>query len=195
MNETPNAASALLVPGIPFILAELHAMKLDGVLVQVTGHAFRRPGTEETPGLRAQALAHHVPAALSYRAALGQLSAAWVYGCAPAPQVISLLLDNDGNSASLPLFSGCSLRQVYLDRFDVLRMGGVLITSPLRTALDVARSAPTPVARAVLTAISRNPAMHCPLGRIRQGLAEAVHVPGKCRGQALLASMTEDQSP
>lgn len=195
MNDSPLAAAALVVPGTAFVLAELHAMKLDGVLVHVIGEAFRPAGTDETPALRAAALQHHIPAALTQRAALGQLSAAWVYGCAPLPQVIALLLDNDGNSASLPPFSGCTVRQVYFERFDVQGIGGVPVTSPLRTALDVARSAPEPLARAVLARMVRQPSLHCPLGRIRQALRAAVHVPGKLRGQALLQSMIDGTLP
>ena len=192
MNDSPATHHELIVPGTDFILAELHAMKIDGVLAQITGQAFRSTAVLETPALRAAALAHHIPAALTTRAALGQLSAAWVYGCAPPPVVIALLLDNDGNSASLPAFSGCSIRQVHLDASEVLKIGAVLITSPLRTALDVARTAPTTIPLTVLEIMSRQPTLDCPLEQIRQGLRSAAHVPGKLRGQELLQTMITD---
>lgn len=174
------------------MLAELHAMQLDGVLVQIVGHAFRSTAVQESPALRAAALAHHIPAVLATRAVLGQLSAAWVYGCAPPPGVLALLQHHAVRSAGLPPFSGCTLRQVRLEDADVQRVGGVLVTTPLRTALDVARTAPLPLARAVIGAMCARPALHCSLGRIRLGLQGATHVPGKLRGQELLRSMLED---
>lgn len=195
MNTASSPPAAILVPGDHFILAELHAMKLDGVLDLVIGEAFRSTSQEETPGHRAAALVHHIPAALAPRAALGQLSAAWVYGCAPPPTVISLLQNHEGRSASLPAFSGCTLRQVYLDPREVLSIGGALVTSPLRTALDVARTAPEALARTVLDAMSRQSAFRCSLGRIRQALQAATHVPGKIRGQELVEAMIGGQQP
>lgn len=195
MTEIPAAGSdALLVPGKLFALAELHAMKIDGVLWPIIGDAFRSMAVAESPQLRAAALAHHVPAGLAKRAALSQLSAAWVYGCAPPPGVIALVQDRSGKSTSLPPFSGCSLREVYLDAFDTQPIGEVLVTSPLRTALDVARTAPHGLARDVLLRMSSVPSLHCPLGRIRQALSLASHVPGKIRGQALLAELIEGKA-
>lgn len=194
-NQTPAtvpmALDQVIAPGGQFVLAELHAMKLDGVLVQIVGHAFRSAAVIESPALRATALAHHVPAVLATRAVMGQLSAAWVYGCAPPPEVVSLLQLHAGRNAGLPPFSGCTLRQVRLEDAEVQSVGGVLVTTPLRTALDVARTAPTPLARMVIEALSARPALHCSLGRIRLGLQAATHVPGKLRGQELLRSMMD----
>ena len=192
MTDVSLSATALLAPGMLFTLAELHGMKLDGVLVPVLGHTFRPAATPETPELRAAAVSHHIPACLVHRAVVAQLSAAWVYGCAPPPDIFSLVVGNDGNSVSAPPFCGCIIRQVRLDPLDVLELGAVPVTSPLRTALDVARTAPLPVARAALTTMSRNAVLQCPLGRIRQALAAAVHVPGKRRAQELLENMIDD---
>ncbi|MEO6531010.1 MAG: hypothetical protein ABI563_02470 [Specibacter sp.] len=191
MSDSRSWPATLLVPGDMFVLAELHAMKLDGVLVPVVGDVFR-PGTlPETPALRAAALTLSIPAALEKRAVLGQLAAAWIYGCAPPPLVISLLVPNDGNTAFLPAQSGCTLRQVHLDAADVQGLGGALVTSPLRTAVDVARTAPQGTARAVVAAMAGQAALRCSLGGIEQALAAAVHVPGKLRAQELLHSMLD----
>ncbi len=192
-DETPQTMplDQVIVAGERFVLAELHAMKLDGVLVPIIGHAFRSAAVQESPVLRATALQHHIPAVLATRAVLGQLSAAWVYGCAPPPEVIVLLQNHEVRSSSLPPFSGCTLRQVGLDPAEVQTMGGALVTTPLRTALDVARTVPVPLARRVLAAMVARPALHCSLGRIRLGLQAATHVPGKLRGQELVQSMLE----
>ena len=107
----------------------------------------------------------------------------------PRRTVISLLVPNDGNTAILPARSGCTLRQVRLDGMDVQGLGGSLVTSPLRTAVDVARTAPEGTARAVLAAMAGQSALHCTLGGIQRALAAATHVPGKLRAQELLHSM------
>ncbi|MFQ4149040.1 hypothetical protein AAGW05_10115 [Arthrobacter sp. LAPM80] len=189
-SDTPSDVD-LMVPGTLFVLAELQAMTIDGVLAPVFGQAFHPAGAVETPGLRAAALAFHVPAALAHRAALGQLSAAWVYGCASPPQVISLLQGHGGKSASLPPFSGCTLRQVNLEAGDVQTIGGIQVTGPLRTALDVARTAPEDIAREVLERMAARAALRCPLERVGEALRTAAHVPGKLRGQELLRGMLQ----
>lgn len=182
----------LLAPGTLFIFSELSAMAMDGVLSHVFGQVFRPSSLPETPAVRAAALAHHIPAFLSHRAVLSQLTAAWVYGCAPPPGEIALLVDNDGNSASLPRRSGCSVRQVQLDAHCVLALESTQLTNGLRTAMDVARSAPVALARPVVAALAGEPALGCPLERILRALSGAPHVPGKLRGQALVQSMLQD---
>lgn len=191
-SPTNLQTETLLAPGTLFIFSELSAMAMDGVLSHVFGQVFRPSSLPETPAVRAAALAHHIPAFLSHRAVLSQLTAAWVYGCAPPPGEIALLVDNDGNSASLPRRSGCSVRQVQLDAPCVLTLETTQLTDGLRTALDVARSAPEALARPVLAALAGEPALGCPLERILHALAGAPHVPGKLRGQALVRSMLED---
>lgn len=183
---------ALLVPGVQFSLPELHAMKLDGVLAQVYGEAFRPVDVPDSAGLRAAALAHHVPAGLVRRAAVAQLSAAWVYGCAPPPRPIALLVPPGGKSAQLPLFSGCSLRQVLLAESDVVKLAGLRLTIPMRTALDVARTAPEALAREVLASMAGLPGLGCSPDRVGAALLTAVRVPGRRRGLQLLEDMVGD---
>lgn len=164
-------------------------MKLDGVLAQVYGEAFRPVDAPESAALRAAALAHHIPANLLRRAAVAQLSAAWVYGCAPPPRPIALLLPPGGKSAQLPLFSGCTLRQVLLPDSDVVELAGLRLTVPLRTALDVARTAPSELARSVLASMAELSGLGCAPDRIRAGLLTAMSVPGRRRGLLLLEDM------
>lgn len=182
----------LLVPGAQFTLPELHAMKLDGVLAQVYGEAFRAVGVPESSALRAAALAHHIPATLLRRAAAAQLSAAWVYGCAPPPRPIALLLPPGGKSAQLPLLSGCTLGQVLLAESDVSELAGLQLTVPLRTALDVARTAPAAVARQVLAGMAGESGLGCAPDRVRDGLLAAERVPGRRRGLQLIEDIVGD---
>lgn len=182
----------LLVPGAQFSLPELHAMKLDGVLAQVYGEAFRPVDVPESVSLRAAALAQHIPANLLRRAAAAQLSAAWVYGCAPPPRPIALLLPPGGKSAQLPLLSGCTLGQVLLAESDVSELAGLQLTVPLRTALDVARTAPAAVALSVLANMAGQSGLGCALDRVRDGLLVSERVPGRRRGLQLIEDIVGD---
>ncbi len=97
-------AEMVLSPGRNFTRAELRAMKLDGVLAAVFADAYTPATVPHAPALRARALALALPPNLVDRAVIGRLSAAWIYGCAPAPARISLLVDvghRVGSAASL----------------------------------------------------------------------------------------------
>lgn len=108
-------------------------MLADEVLVPL-GRASARPAaTPETPEVRAAALAPLVPA----RGALGRLSAVWVHAGGPAPRRADVLVASgarrpdphpDRRTAEAALGPG-----------DTVLLGGVRVTGPLRTVLDVAR--------------------------------------------------------
>jgi hypothetical protein len=185
----PQEAFGILSPGGEFELPELCAMMLDQVLVPVFGQAFRSVAEPETPALRAAAMASLVPDNLAGRAALGRMSAAWVYGCAPRPATVCLLISSGHRSSALPARSGCSLHEVRLDPFDVERLGGAQVTCALRTAVDVAISEPADSATAALWALASSASLNCPLGRIRAAVAAASHIPGKRRALELIDDM------
>lgn len=182
----------LLLPDGQFSLGELHAMKLDGVVQHLVGDAFRPAGVPPAPGLRAGALAAQVPASLAGRTIVGLLSAAWVYGCAPPPYPLELLLTPGGKSALLPPFSGCTLRQIRLGAGDVWELAGTWVTSPVRTAADIARSVPEPHATDVLAAMAARADLECPLDRMLAAAWALRHVPGRLRALELLRRLGAD---
>ncbi|PYI67442.1 hypothetical protein CVV68_10085 [Arthrobacter livingstonensis] len=183
--------AGILAPGGQFTLAELCAMRQDGVLAHVYGQAFRSIAEPETPALRAAALAVQVPAGLAERAVLGRSAAAWIYGCAPPPPVICLLIPREHRTSTLPPHSGCVLHEVRLDKYDVDRLGGAQVTCALRTAVDVATNETVDVAVPVLLALAGTAGLNCPLGRISAAISLVRHVPGKRRAQALVRSLLE----
>lgn len=192
MQPTVPAPDGILSPGGQFAVAELCAMERDGVLARVFGQAFRPVAEPETPAHRASALAHHVPAGLAERAVLGRGSAAWVYGCAPPPQAICLLLDRARRTTMLPPRSGCEVHEVLLGPDDVERVGGAQVTRALRTAVDIAMNEPEATAAPLLLALAGAAGLGCPLGRINSAVAMARHIPGKRRAQALLRTLLEE---
>jgi hypothetical protein len=66
------------------------------------------------------------------------MTAAWIYGCADEPDRLALLVDTKRRVSSLRNTRGCTLHEVKLGPLDVVSLGGLMVSSPLRTALDVA---------------------------------------------------------
>jgi hypothetical protein len=132
---------------LPFLLgpaelppAELQAACLDGDLVDVAGLFAPADvaGTVDLRGareLRARALLHVVPAALVAE----QTTAAWLHGAWPTlPAPLELCVRSDHRVRAGPSPSR-SVRQVVLGRGELLELGGLLVTTPRRTAIDLLR--------------------------------------------------------
>jgi hypothetical protein len=76
--------------------------------------------------------------AIRQRVVAGRMTAAWIYGCAAEPDRLALLVDAKRRVSSLRNTRGCTLHEVKLGPFDVISLGGLMVSSPLRTALDIA---------------------------------------------------------
>lgn len=148
-------------------IAELHAAKLDGVLLPI-GAAFRGIDRPDRRADRLAAIHPTVPA----RVVVSEESAAWIWGAlvdAPEPLRLSASLRQ---RARLQLSSQVVVREVTFTADDVrlldvetglqrapaastsapasTPMKTVAVTSPLRTAIDLARSANRAAAAAAL---------------------------------------------
>ena len=128
----------LYAPGRPFAWQELQALAADGVLARFHHHGYALPGAQVSPQLRARAVAAAVPMAVRQRVVAGRMTAAWIYGCAGEPDRLALLVDAKRRVSSLRNTRGCTLHEVKLGPFDVVSLGGLMVSSPLRTALDIA---------------------------------------------------------
>ncbi|MGX5717415.1 hypothetical protein [Arthrobacter sp. MAHUQ-56] len=128
----------LYAPGSPFAAPELQSLAADGLLARFHQHGYILPGLGASPQLRARAAAGVVPAAIRQRVVAGRMTAAWIYGCAAEPDRLALLVDAKRRVSSLRNTRGCTLHEVRLGPFDVVSLGGLMVSSPLRTALDIA---------------------------------------------------------
>jgi hypothetical protein len=137
-GETAPRFPELYAPGMPFTSPELQSLASDGLLERLHQHGYTVPGATATPQLRARAAAGAVPAAVRQRVVAGRMTAAWIYGCAGEPDRLALLVDAKRRVSSLRNTRGCTLHEVKLGPFDVVSLGGLMVSSPLRTALDVA---------------------------------------------------------
>lgn len=176
-----STGGALFHAGEIFTSAELQAMRLEGLVRLVIGGSYLRSDFREDPAVRSQAAARCVPRAVRARVALGRTCAAWIYGCAPPPAVISLVTDHRRRTTAMPPFTSAVMHQVALGPFDVNTVGGVPVTTPLRTALDIAVHGEDRDAVDILRAISRDRDLDCPLRLVEAALLSTSRVPGKTR--------------
>lgn len=197
--EVTSTGGAIFHPGGLFSAEELQGMCRDLLVTRVYGSTYVRWDVRPGPLARALAAHHHLPAALRGRYVFGRLTAAWIYGCAPPARLLTLLADSRRRSTSLPPFSGAVLHQVMLGPADRLDLGGVPVTQPLRTAVDVALHVPPAEAADVLLLMSREPGLNTPLHYVRTLLRSGHRVPGTRRALEAVelaeAAAAESQGP
>jgi len=129
---------ALLRTGCPFSRAELAALVLDGLAQPLSQDCFA-PGTAVVDArLRARALAERIPLEARQRVVAGRLSAAWIHGHGSEPERPTLFIATGRRAGALRRGLRAELHDVRLGSHDVMSLGGLLVTTPLRTALDVA---------------------------------------------------------
>lgn len=139
-----------MTPSLPFLLgtadlplAELHAARLDGELVAIAGrfspvdiaHTVDPAGARQ---LRARAVGPLVPPAL----VVERRTAAWLHGAWPVlPSPIELCVRSDHRVRvrAGPAAAARTIRQAVLRRDELLRVEGVFVTTPIRTAIDLLR--------------------------------------------------------
>ncbi|MDY7527927.1 MULTISPECIES: hypothetical protein [Cryobacterium] len=144
-------------------LAELSSLCLDGELFRV-GDFWSPVDLAEDRDQRARSLALLVPA----KAIAERLTAAWIYGLAPEPGRHQFCVPITAR-AYFPPSPRFGVREVACDLENTIRVGartvrrdgilpgGLLVTRPLRTALDLARWPPpeSPAPSALIGALLR----------------------------------------
>lgn len=119
-------------------LAELLAARLDGELFRVDD-CFCPVDEVEQPAHRASALR----AGLSDRLIAEQRSAAWVWGALELPPQPHQLCAAMGARVRPPGAGWVMSREVVIEPWEIVVLGGMQVTTPLRTAVDLARSSPS----------------------------------------------------
>lgn len=114
----------------------------DGALVPVLGQVHVAVGAAQTRAVKAAALAAYVPSSVRGSAVLHRESAAWFHACASAPQVIEYVTHRQNRCSTRPAPPGApvrwTVRQLLYEPQDVDRFHGCSVTTPLRTAADLA---------------------------------------------------------
>ncbi|GAA1911855.1 hypothetical protein GCM10009775_00530 [Microbacterium aoyamense] len=116
--------------------AELSAACLDGHLVGL-GDAYLPADAVETASLRAESLR----GLLGDTLAATHLSAAWIHGALGEPPARHTVQRAVTRRVHPPLAPRLVYRDLAIDEADLVRLGGVRVTSPVRTLADLARVA------------------------------------------------------
>jgi hypothetical protein len=115
-------------------LAELLAARLDGDLFRL-GDAFAPADELDTPRHRARA----VHAGFSARVIAEQRSAAWIWGALDGSPVVHDLCVAMEARVRLVGASWVNVREVVIEPQEIATLDGLQVTTPLRTAIDLAR--------------------------------------------------------
>lgn len=161
-------------------------MAMDGLIRPVYGASYILCEVPDSPALRALAAAQCIPASLRDRSAMGRATAAWIYGCASPPDKLSLLTDRRRRTTALRPFSDAVLHEVALGPLDVVMVGGIKVTTPLRTAMDIALHGTDDDAIAILSRLGLHAQFSCPLQHVAATLNSLARAPGKHRALARL---------
>jgi hypothetical protein len=182
----------LYFPGSPFSWAELQAMTADGLLTRLSQRGFLPPGAASTPMLRARAAAGCIPPPVRKRVVAGRMTAAWIYGCADEPDRLALLVDANHRVSGLRGMRGCSFHEVRLGPCDVVSLGGLMVSSPLRTALDIALHVAPDRALPALRGFLSAPELNVPLGLLVRAVEASPRLPFKKAALAKLAALEQE---
>jgi len=128
-HRLPGVLSASDLP-----IAELSAARLDGELVPLD-ECYCPVDAVLGPQQRAEAIARSVPPRLIAE----RDSAAWVWGALEHPPVVHRLCVDATARMHPPPRSRLAVREVLLAETDTVPLGGIAVTTPLRTASDIVR--------------------------------------------------------
>jgi hypothetical protein len=165
-------------------LAELTAARLDGDVVEL-GEAFIPADAVETRGLRGGSLSSMLGDTL----AATHLSAAWVHGAIPDPPSRHTVQRAVKRRLHRSPAHHLTYRDGAMDPADLNIIGGVYVTTPLRTLVDLCRVQDEPHARAARLLAEMDAGLAAAaISRLASGA-----LPHKRAALALLHGMTAEQ--
>lgn len=132
MGPMSRLPPVLTIADLP--LAELHAIRLDGQLVMVDD-GFAPIDQPPSPAQRAAAIALYC----HERLIAEQRSAAWVWGASADPPRRHELCASIGARARSSVPGRLAVREVVISDDELVHLGGIRVTSPVRTVMDLAR--------------------------------------------------------
>jgi len=132
MGMPPRLPPVLSFHDLP--VAELAAARLDGELFRIDD-CFAPVDEIEQPQHRAGALR----AVLPERLIAEQRSAAWIWGALDAPPTHHELCVTAGARTRSPGIGWMRVREVVIEPAEIATVAGLQLTTPLRTAVDLAR--------------------------------------------------------
>lgn len=123
----------LYLPGARLSVCELSAARLDGHVIEV-GDAYIPADLPESADVRASSIA----ALVQEGAAACGPSAAWIHGAGDAPPSIHHVRRCVERRVRPRVHTRVSFHDTMVPATDVRRLGGIFVTSPVRTMCDLA---------------------------------------------------------
>lgn len=127
------APHAPLQAGAPERAEVLELMRREGLLAHVVGGVYLPVDVARSAQARATALAQLLPAG----GVVGLLTAAWLYGAPADPDPVDVLVPH--TAGPRPVVAGVREHRTSIPADDVTTLAGVPLTTPARTAADLAR--------------------------------------------------------
>jgi hypothetical protein len=124
----------IYLPGERLSVAELSAARLDGDVVEI-GEGYMPADAIESTATRAASLR----SICGTRLVAGSWSAAWIYGALTEPPSRHTVMRGSAHRIGNLIDRRAIFHDVGIEEPDVTEVAGVLVTSPLRTLIDVAR--------------------------------------------------------
>lgn len=184
-----EGAFPVFLPGHPFSRAELHAMAADGVLRRELLDAHVHASRPCSTALRAAVLSRVVPGNLQRRGVLGRMGAAWFYRCAPEPCPLPILVDKSARTTTT-VPPGIVLHQTSFAPQDVVVHHGITLTTPRRTAADIALHVTGAAGDAALLALLGGSPGHCEPELVLRDLETMAKTPGRRAALARVRKIT-----
>lgn len=179
----------VLTAGSPFSAVELQAMESDGVIRRILAQVYVPAAVRATAQLRARALAQTLTPRVRERTVAGRMTAAWILGCAPAPERPVMLVESTRRLARLGTGDRLLVHEVRFGEFDVVDIAGLKVTSGLRTAIDLALHSEERAALPVLRRLLDHPGLGLTPALVSAGLEAMPRQPHKERARRVLGRL------
>jgi hypothetical protein len=128
----PKLTAVLLSSDLP--LAELCAARLDGELYAIDS-GYSPIDLPEDAEQRARSIIELCPD----RIIAEQRTAAWIWGATDSPPTRHELCASLGARSKSAVPRRATVREVVIDEVSIVELGGIRVTTPLRTILDLVR--------------------------------------------------------
>lgn len=195
LHPAPAGAPQVILVDAPFTLNELQALRLRGSLREVLPGAYVPALHPENSATRARVAAVVAGEQLVPGRALCKFTAAWIFGCAPMPRELDIVVPRYHRPCAPTARMVLRLSEGVLDEDQVCTVGGIAVTSPLRTAMDIAFNAELRESLPVLAAINASARLRCDYRQMLGQVTAQVRRPGRRRALGAMARLMERELP
>jgi hypothetical protein len=184
-NYVASLSPVLFDSDLP--IAELYAARLDGELFALED-GFCVIDAVDSQELRARSIATQCVGRLIAE----QRTAAWIWGALLVPPSRLALCANIGARARPVVYQRASVREVVVEDDELATVAGIVVTTPLRTAVDLARFATVFEASEIDITVSLMRIGRFGLSECRGELDRRNNLPNKVRAWKRLCLAAQD---